>query len=202
MRWYATIIKTPMSLKWKTYYEQTEHAPPSPLLVSALPYVEHRGKAIDIGGGALKDTRYLLAQGFDVTVLDKEESLAEMADAIGNHRLHAVVTSFDEYAFPQQAFDLASAMFSLPFNPPHTFEQVFSSIKDSLVQGGIFCGQFFGDRDEWASNTDMTFHAKEEIERLLSDLQVIELDEREYRANLASGLPKHWHLFQVIARKR
>lgn len=59
---------------WKTYYLQTADLPPSLLLVKALSFVSHRGKAIDIGGGALKDSRYLLAQGFDTTVIDQEKS--------------------------------------------------------------------------------------------------------------------------------
>lgn len=186
---------------WKTYYRQTKDAPPSPLLIRALAYVAHRDKAIDIGGGALKDTRYLLAQGFDTTVIDQEESLTEMVKLVCDDRLHANVTSFVDYAFPEQTFDLVSAMFALPFNPPDTFDTVFGKIKNSLAPDGIFCGQFFGEHDEWSSNPNMTFHTKEQVEKLLSDLETIELEEREYDGKLASGLPKHWHIFNVIARK-
>jgi hypothetical protein len=63
---------------------------------------------IDIGGGGLKDTRYLLDQGFHVTVIDKEDALYEMAAALHIDRLQAAVTSFEEYPFPEAAFTLAS----------------------------------------------------------------------------------------------
>lgn len=188
--------------KWEEYYLKTKELPPSPLLVKALALATQRGHAIDIGGGALKDARYLLDQGFHVTVIDKGDALHEMAAALHSDRLQAVGTSFEDYAFPEVTFTLASAMFSLPFTSPEAFTRVFTAIKGSLVPGGIFCGQFFGVHDAWSANPRMTFHTKEQVEELLADLDVIELREREYDGKLASGEPKHWHVFSVIARQR
>lgn len=187
--------------KWESFYQKTKELPPSPLLVEAMFFTNPHGKAIDIGGGGLKDTRYLLDQGFHVTVIDKEDALYEMAAALNNDRLQAVVTSFEDYAFPEATFTLASAMFSLPFISPEAFTRVFTAIKRALVPGGIFCGQLFGVHDAWSVNPRMTFHAKEQVEGLLADLEIIELREREYDGKLASGEPKHWHVFNVIARK-
>lgn len=187
---------------WKEFYELTKNDPPSSLLVKALGYVNQKGKAIDIGGGALKDTRYLLDQGFDVTVVDKEELMMKAAELIYSDKVHPVVSSFADFDFPEDTFDIASAMFALPFNPPDTFDAVLEKIKKSLALGGIFCGQFFGDRDEWASNPTMTFHTREQAERALADLERIELTEKEWDGKLANGTPKHWHVFHFIARKR
>jgi len=192
----------PQQPDWSEFYSITQHAPPSNLLLKALGYVQHKGRAIDIGGGALKDTRHLLEQGFEVTVIDKEELMAQAAQAIHSAKLHFVVTSFADFDFPKDAFDLASAMFALPFNPPDTFEAVIRKIKTSLVPGGIFCGQLFGVHDEWSSNPDMTFHAKEQAEKLFSDLEIIELAEEERDGELANGTPKHWHIFNFIVRQR
>jgi hypothetical protein len=52
----------------------------------------------------VKDTRYLLAQGFEVTVIDKEEASVEMAKLVSDNRLHAAVSSFIDYPFPECAF--------------------------------------------------------------------------------------------------
>ena len=191
----------PNKTDWSEFYKITKNQPPSNLLVKALEYVVRKGKAIDIGGGALKDARYLLEQGFDVTVVDKEELMAKAAEVIHSKTLHAVVSSFVDFDFPKNTYDLASAMFSLPFNPSESFDQVFEHIKKSLVAGGIFCGQFFGVRDEWSTNPDMTFHTKEQVEKLLSDMKIIELNEKEWDGKTATGTPKHWHVFHVIARK-
>jgi len=45
---------------WESFYQKTKELPPSPLLVEAMFFTNPHGKAIDIGGGGLKDTRYLL----------------------------------------------------------------------------------------------------------------------------------------------
>lgn len=186
---------------WEEYYEITKNKPPSKLLIKALGYVANKGKAIDIGGGALKDTRYLLEQGFDVTVVDKSELMAKEAEAIKSDKLHYFVSSFLDFDFPKNEYDIASAMYALPFNLPESFDAVFGRIKQSLVKGGIFCGQCFGVRDEWSTNQKMTFHTKEQVESLLSDMEVILLDEEEKDDRTANGTPKHWHVFNFIAKK-
>lgn len=43
-----------------------------------------------------------------MTVIDKEEALHEMAAALNSDRLQVVVTSFEDYAFPEATFTLAS----------------------------------------------------------------------------------------------
>jgi len=186
---------------WSDYYKATKAKPPRPLLVKALEYVSDKGKAIDIGGGALNDTRYLLNQGFDVTVIDKSPLMEDEVKNIPNDTLHAHITSFEDFNFPKEEYNLASAMFALPFTAPEHFNTVFSKIKDSLKKGGVFCGQFFGERDEWKTNFNMTFHTKEQAQELLNGLEVISFKEDEKDDKTATGDMKHWHIFHVIARK-
>lgn len=186
---------------WSEYYEITKAKPPSKLLLEALGYVTHKDKAIDIGGGALKDTRYLLDQGFDVTVIDKSPLMEQEAKALQNEKVHPFTTSFENFDFPVHEYDIASAMFALPFTEPAHFEKVFAQVKDSLRKDGIFCGQFFGKNDEWADNPKMSFHTKEQVEKLLRDMEIISLNEVEEDGTIANGTPKHWHIFHVIAKK-
>ena len=147
-----------MKKDWSEYYKITKNKLPSKLLVKALDYVKSKNKVIDIGGGALKDTRYLLTQGFDVTVVDSSELMAKEAKSIKSNKLHYTVSSFADFDFPKGKFDIASAMYSLPFNPPNTFDTVFKKIKNSLVKEGIFCGQLFGIHDQWNNRVEMIFH--------------------------------------------
>lgn len=186
---------------WEAFYRATKETPPSSLLVKALDEVKKKDKAIDIGAGALKDTKFLLEHGFDVTAVDREGALLGMAEAVGSEKLHPVVAAFDEFPFPESEYDLASAMYALPFNPPDTFEAVLTRIKASLAPGGIFCGQFFGDHDQWSADPKMTFHTKDQVEKLMEDMEVVRLEEREWDGRTADGNPKHWHVFDVIARK-
>ena len=91
----------PTSNEWAGFYDLTKNSPPSALLLQALAHVKNKGKAIDIGGGALKDTRHLLAQGFDVTAIDNSELMAKEAQAISSHRFHYFVSTFAKFDFPK-----------------------------------------------------------------------------------------------------
>jgi hypothetical protein len=186
---------------WSEFYKITKSHPPSELLIKALEYVPRKNKAIDLGGGALKDTRFLLEQGFEVTVIDKEDALAKGAEELGSNKLHYHISSFADFDFPKNEYDIACAIFALPFNPPSSFDDVFHKIRGSLARNGIFCGQFFGTQDEWSADPNMTFHTKKQVEKLLAGMEVILLDEKQWDGKLALGTPKHWHVFHVIARK-
>ena len=186
---------------WKKHQEQTKEKPHARLLEQAISYLGHKGKALDIGGGALGDSRFLLKQGFDVTDLDQQELAPEMTVGLDKERFRQVVSSFADFEFPKGEYDVANAMWSLPFNPPETFRAVFGNVKQSLRVGGIFCGQFFGDRDEWSANPDMTFHTREQVQELLADMETLLFKEEEWDGTLASGIKKHWHAFHVIAKK-
>lgn len=190
-----------MKKDWSEYYKITGNKPPSKLLIKAIKYVKNKNKAVDIGGGVLKDTKYFLEQGFDVTVIDSSELMAREAKKIKSDKLYYFVSSFANFNFLKDEFDIASAMYALPFNPPDTFDEVFYKIKKSILKEGIFCGQLFGVRDEWRNRAEMTFHTKKEAEKLLSDMEIIYFKEEEKNDVTANGTPKHWHIFHFIARK-
>lgn len=189
------------STNWRDYHDQTKNKPPNSLLLQALEFVIHKQKALDLGDGSLRDARYFLDEGFEVMVVDQEPQMMQYAETLHAEKLRCVVSSFADFDFPEETFDIASAMYALPFNPPDTFDRVMQNIKASLVKGGIFCGHFFGVRDEWSTNPDMTFHTKAQIADIFADMELIQCEEEEKDRLLADGTPKHWHLFYVIARK-
>ncbi len=186
---------------WNEYFKNTINDPPSPLLAQAIDYVIKQRRAIDIGGGALKDSRYLLSKGFETTTIDQSEETSNIAKTILSDKLHCHIASFVDYHFPVNTFDLASAMYALPFNLPQDFDNVFVNIKKSLVKGGIFAGNFFGPNDTWSNRPNMTFHTEKKVGDLFSDFSIILFEEKEFDGKTANGQPKHWHMFNVIARK-
>jgi len=106
-----------------------------------------------------------------------------------------------------------AASFALPFCRPDGFAALWQRIVASLAPGGRFCGQLFGDRDEWASPPlvsrkswssppAMSFHSRDEVLALLRGLEIEHLDEVDEDGQTAVGDPKHWHVFHVVARKR
>jgi len=167
-------------------------------LLEALSYVENRYKALDLGVGALVESKYLLSQGFEVIAVDQEK----FSEELSNTGFKFIQSSFKDYEFPKDAFDLITAQFSLPFNGKSDFKVLWSKIVVSLKSGGVFVGQLFGINDEWnVDGSELAFHSKEEVKELLTGLEVLKLEEVDKDGKLSNGNPKHWHVFHIIARK-
>lgn len=190
--------------QWDEFLQITKERPPSPLLLRALQYLKERSQALDLGAGALRDTRFLIDNGFSkVVAVDSEPQVAQLVQELDSPNLNFVISKFEKYDFPIAQFNLINAEWSLPFTSPSQFNEVWAKVKASLTKDGIFVGQFFGNNDEWnIPGRQMTFHTLEQVNQLLADLEVLILEEEEKDSTTANGTPKHWHAFHIIARKR
>jgi len=187
---------------WTSYHEKTRAEPPSKNLLIAMEFVRERNAALDIGAGSLKDSTFLVKSGFEeVIAVDQQPYTTGLPEEVAN-KITVVTSTFETYDFPQNHFDIVSAQFSLPFTSPEHFQHVFDSLTDSLVEGGIFAGQFFGTKDSWADRKNMTFHVAEEIEALLTPYEVLARREIDEDGEARSGELKHWHVFTIVASKR
>jgi len=185
---------------WGRFYNFTRASPPWPLLMRAASLAPRQGRALDLGAGAGRDTRYLLEQGFRVTAVDADPRAVALLSALPQARLSVVQSSFEDFAFA--IYDLISAQFALPFIPRGRFADVFARLKAALAPGGVFAGQFFGVHDQWNTpDRTMTFLTRAEAEALVSDLETIELTEEDADGHLADGSPKHWHIFHSLVRR-
>lgn len=189
-------------MRQKTYAELSRNRPPSSDVVAAVEHVAQKERALDLGAGSLRNTRYLLEQGFRVDAIDRDPLMQEVADELQTANLHTQVADFMEFDFPVDAYDLVVAHNTLPFATPGTFPDLWSRVVASLRTGGIFCGTFFGPHDTWAhTKPDMSFVTKDDVEHLLSGLEILSFREHEEDATDIQGNPKHWHYFEATARK-
>ena len=187
---------------WTNFYNITKHHPHWELLERAAALFGQPGRALDLGAGAGRDTRFLLARGWSVTAVDREAEAVALLAQLPDERLRVVQSSFEDFDYGHEVYDLVSAQFALPFNPRTSFDDVVARIKDSLKPGGIFTGQFFGIHDQWNTpDTSMTFLTRGQVDELMSDMQVIELREEEHMGKTANGEAKYWHVFHIIAKK-
>lgn len=188
---------------WSDFYKATRDASHWSLLERAVTLSGLKGHALDLGCGAGRDTRYLLAQGWNVTAVDSDPNAMALLTELSQDYLQIIQSSFEHFVYEPETYDLISAQFSLPFNPKTSFNRVFAGIKQAIKPGGFFAGQFFGVRDEWNTpENNMTFLTREQIDELLSDMTVIEFAEEDKMGNTALGTLKRWHVFHVIAQKR
>lgn len=189
---------------WSEYFELSKNNSPSPLLESAIPLAPGREKALDLGAGSLKDSKFLLSMGFrKVVAIDQDKLFKNYAKGFPATLLQLKVANLEELKLPKTQFDLINASYSLPFTQPPHLPEVCRQIIAALKPGGIFCGQFFGPKDGWNTpENQLTFTSQQEIEKLLSPLKIIHLEEvNNPKAKTIDGQPKHWHIFHIIAQK-
>lgn len=190
------------SERWNRYYEARKERQVAPLLLKALEYMHTGGDALDLGCGTLIETKELLRRGFHVTAIDSSPQVRGFAEALANDNLTCVISTFD--AFDYQTYDIVHASYSLPFNPPETFDSMIRRVFAAIRPGGIFVAQLFGINDSWNTpDTAMTFHTRNQVERLLREngLDMIDFNEVEQDGMAVFG-PKHWHLFNIVATAR
>lgn len=152
--------KNPKEKDWSNYYDKTREKPPASLLVKAIDYLQEKENisTLDIGAGVLKDTRYLLSKNFNVTSLDSSSLIFEESKDLDTDKLDIVQSKFEDFDFGIDKYNLVNAMNSLSFIHPDEFNKTFEKIKNSLKKEGILVCNFFGDKDGWIQNPEMTFH--------------------------------------------
>jgi len=191
--------------KIEDYYRTSSIKPPSLWLAEAVGLLKEKGEALDFGCGAGRDTKALLELGFKVTAIDYDPKVETYLKRLPRQdNLIFICIPFEEFNFPIATYNLINAAFSIPYTPRDKFNNVFDKMKKSLKKDGIFVGQLFGAHDDWAKSptTKTTFHTKEEVQLLFSDMELIRLIEKDYDGTLSDGTPKHWHSFHIIARKK
>ena len=191
--------------EWVEYYDEQGQREPREQLMQAIEAFEaegRRGLAVDIGCGQGFDTEELLLRGWEVVAIDaSEEGIRRLRRRIPENvtdRLTTVVSPMEEAHLPEA--DLVYASFSLPYCPPEKFPRFWGEIRSAIRPDGRFAGQLFGDRDTWASTeSHMTFFNAAAARALFDGFDVESFVEEEEDDE---EMPKHWHVFHVVARHR
>ncbi len=197
------------AVHWRAYYDKTGDRPPRVTLLFALDRFDaqapspRRRFAVDLACGNGRDTIELLRRGWSVLAIDKQrsavEGLLERPDLPAEARLETRIARFEETSWPKA--DLVNSSFALPLCPPETFPGLWRRITGSLRRGGRFCGQLYGERDDWAGDPTITFFTRAEVDSLLAPLEVEYFWEEEDDTVTPRGKAKHWHIFHIVVRK-
>lgn len=72
-----------------------------------------------------------------------------------------------------------------------------------FYQTGYFVGNFFGVNDLWHKTKDqMVFMTKEEVINMFEEFEIIVFKEIEKDDKTGLGKMKHWHIYDIIAKKK
>jgi membrane dipeptidase len=182
---------------WSRYFAAAGDDP-RPTLLDAAARFDAPGFAVDLGAGTGRDTAELLRRGWRVLAIDREPEALERLRALDGAQLETRLARFEDAEWPQ--CELVNASFALPFCQPEAFPRLWDRIVATLRPGGRFCGQLFGEHDDWAGS-GVVVHTRPEIGELLAPFEVELLDEFDADGTTAVGTRKHWHVYHLVARK-
>lgn len=188
---------------WKNYYNATKNVKPHANVVNFLKLNIKPSMAIDLGCGAGRDTIALIKHNWNVLSIDKEDTetiIKEQLTKEEQEKFKFKKTLYGDMKLPKT--DLIVANFSLPFCKKENFGFVWRKINEALAKGGYFVGTFFGLNDSWAKGKkNLVFLSESEVKKLFTNYELIQFNEIEKDSKTASGEEKHWHIYDVIAKK-
>lgn len=207
---------------WPAYFNAVQGLPPRETLTRAIDelrrvdFVAAAGVdalAIDIGCGEGRDSREILKRLAGVHLLATDASpdaLSRTSAGLPQNdrpraRLEACAMEGLSRRFAALGDTtpviLVNASFALPFCDPDAFATLWGWIWATLTPGGVFAGQLFGSRDEWAVIDPRRHHSRAHVESLLAGRETLWLDEAEKVGPDAMGGTKRHHVFHIVARK-
>lgn len=198
------ILREKTNKNIEKYYDNTENEMPNYTVKKFIELNVEPGNAVELGCGAGRDTVYLIKNGWNVLAIDREDVETRIVSKL-------LVEELEQFEFFKQRFEaiklensnLVVANFSLPFCNKNDFKKLWDKINQSILNDGYFVGNFFGDKDEWKiAKEEMTFLTKDQVMELFRDFEIVEFKEVEKDGLTGLGKMKHWHIFNVIAKKK
>jgi Tellurite resistance protein TehB. len=191
---------------WSEYYRYTAGRQPRPLFLKGMAAVTAAGlvpgQAVEIGFGDGTESLALLQDGWRVTAIDPTPSAAtillDKAPVELHERLEIVASRAEGAELPD--FDFLYAGYALSFIHPDRFPGVWATIRERMRPGGVLAVNVFGIHDTWAQDPGMTFVDRDAAMALVEGLELFAIDEEDADGPSGSG-PKHWHLFDLVARR-
>ncbi len=198
------ILRKKTNKNIEKYYDNTENEMPNYTVKKFIELNVEPGNAVELGCGAGRDTVYLIRNGWNVLAIDRKDVETRIVSKL-------LVEELEQFEFFKQRFEdielensnLVVANFSLPFCNKNDFKKLWAKINHSILKDGYFVGNFLGDKDEWKiAKEKMTFLTKDQVMELFRNFEIVEFKEVEKDGLTGLGKMKHWHIFNVIAKKK
>ncbi|MBI1755726.1 MAG: class I SAM-dependent methyltransferase [Fimbriimonas ginsengisoli] len=194
----------PHIVDWPAYFAATIEKPLHPTYALLEPHLPTTVRVLELGCGVGHGVLYFVSRGFQVVAVDQSKEALEIVRSClpAGASVEFVQSGFEDLDLaPLGTFDVIVAEFSLFFLPPPAFRAFWARMMADLKPGGLFMGQLLGVNDEWAPR-GYTVLTRAGVEQLLAPFETLHLEEVDLDGETSQRVPKHWHIFHFIARKR
>jgi tellurite methyltransferase len=199
--------------RWDSFLRNTRTAAAHGTLRQALEGFAREGAApsvaFDLGCGAGRDSLEMLRRGWRVVAVDYYSAGLEMLQAaatgLGKEvagRLECRCERMEAVHLPPGGVRLVNASLALPFCAAEHLAEVWSSIARGLPAGGRFAGHFFGPEGTFVKEGLCIALTRDGVQGCLADFDVEVLEEIRDDAPDGGGKTRHWHVFDVVGRKK
>jgi len=186
---------------WQGYYHRVGEKP-NAAVAEVLKYYEGpRREAFDLGAGNLRDCKFLLEQGFR-TVLAVDQNPETRNYAVPG--IEVAIAPIQDYQLGYEHFDFGVCHNTFFFFTTYGIELMLQKALNALRVGGVFGCNMLGERDEWALTRDseVDFLRPRHVQKLQDDFRPLYFEEAEWDAPTTSGIPKHWHCWNLVIQRR
>ncbi|WP_417454687.1 class I SAM-dependent methyltransferase [Kiloniella sp.] len=160
----------------------------------------HKPRVLELGSGSGRDAQAFMSCGFDVTLVDGAEQLAQIAKQRTGQDV--LVIDFEDLAFETE-FDGVWAAASLLHVPSLKLPDVLKSVERSLRNTGVLVASFKESDHDWVDDLGRYFCAMTEnhLAELIvnSGFELLTIEKRDGQGS--DGKPTVW-LWIVAQKKR
>jgi tellurite methyltransferase len=185
---------------------------PNELMTQVFGMISGNVQFLDLGCGQGRDILFMLANGFQVTGVDKsQEGLRQIQDVakakgMPTASLDLICEDIADFNIEENKFDIISAYNSLQFLPKDYALLVLESIKSNLKKNGYIIISAFTIDDPSYKTVGVhgrCYFGHGELKNIFSDLNIIMYEEKILNDSGHPGLPEpHIHgVVKIIAQK-
>lgn len=192
-----------MSTEWMDYHLHVGDVP-NQLVVGCLhDYVTRKEASLDLGAGNLRDSRFLLKNGFKrvVAVDSCEDSRAFLIEGI-----EFEITPIETYVPEKDSFDFAFSCNTLFFLGVDQVATVFQNVLQGLRSGGVFACNVLGEEDDWVvQGQKVSYFDEKTLATLLDGFEILGAGESKKQSQSLNShgmlVGKFWHQMSIAVRK-
>jgi SAM-dependent methyltransferase len=166
------------------------------------------GTMIDIGCGNGRDI-FFLQYGWKIVAIDQSlDAIKSYYNTLSlEKQKYLTIQDMRFESLELFPVEFIHAAYSLYFCTPDKFSFMWETICSNIKKGGLFSGNFIGNKDDWRkrSLTPKKFVTYEELYEMFIGFDLKYFCEQEFDGPFLDKeckiREKHWHTFDIIARK-